>query len=568
MIRKRRDIQIDWTSVSAVSSNSTDAAIKLLTSLVMSYEFHYDSVMKRKINAWYKDSLPFFKRFKIRTKDLTVATKGLVAGKDPDDDTVTHEAIVETMYLLNDAKKDITKELDVSKLQLSMLNDIRLYMLKESQAALKRISANIGNLSDPDLNKMFVHDVEDTTDTQQSLENLIKKHTGKSGLVMPFDKLDEWQNYARDKGQKRADHTKYLELRKVLNTEFKKFLVTTVRSSDKQRMLVQDLIRLCDDNSVPHNLPEGFVGYIDDQGKYYTLKGLKLKSAPSGDVRMNPNYNAKEDNAYVCEFKAFGGKDYSRAYTENYSKQAKQKNFRVISDTVPKIKSISSKWLADVSRVPRTRESVLGAVVEFMYETGARVGGKNAESKGAKTYGTTQLLVKHVIKLDNAGVHIRYHGKSAGVQNHILKFNTPRLKKLGKAIKALRAKKKPDDLLFSHQGKPFTSAMVKRYMTSLGFPKEWSAKKLRTAKGTVMFSEAIKKSPFKKKGNWNESDIHKWLESQALDVGAQLGHSSGDKVTPNTAIQNYIDPSIIAKFYADLGVRPSAKFQKAIDSIA
>jgi hypothetical protein len=78
--------------------------------------------------------------------------------------------------------------------------------------------------------------------------------------------------------------------------------------------------------------------------------------------------------------------------------------------------------------------------------------------------------------------------------------------------------------------------------------------------------DLLKNSPFKKGGDWKERDVHKWLETELLKIGAELGHMSGDKITSNTAIQNYISPEILGEFYAKLGIRPSAKVQKAIDS--
>ncbi|MNG29500.1 hypothetical protein D3C84_1149350 [compost metagenome] len=72
--------------------------------------------------------------------------------------------------------------------------------------------------------------------------------------------------------------------------------------------------------------------------------------------------------------------------------------------------------------------------------------------------------------------------------------------------------------------------------------------------------------PFKKGDGTKDTVVHKWLETELLKVGSELGHMSGEKVTSATAIQNYIAPELLAEFYSKLGMRPSAKVQKAIDS--
>ena len=52
----------------------------------------------------------------------------------------------------------------------------------------------------------------------------------------------------------------------------------------------------------------------------------------------------------------------------------------------------------------------------------------------------------------------------------------------------------------------------------------------------------------------------------ATAVGAQLGHvrgmGTGAKVTPNTAIQNYIDPGLMVSFYVRQGLRPPKALAK------
>jgi len=203
---------------------------------------------------------------------------------------------------------------------------------------------------------------------------------------------------------------------------------------------------------------------------------------------------------------------------------------------------------------------------EFIYETSARVGNKNAATAGERTFGATQLLVKH-FRFNANGCTVTYVGKSGGKQQHKLKFNTARGRQLGEALTKFAEGKAPSDPMFTFNGNQVSGAMINSYMRTLGFPRAFTVHKLRTARGSEMAMALLKNAPFKKNDGTKDQVIHKWLETEILKIGAELGHMSGEKVTANTAIANYVDPSILAEFYAKLGIRPSAKVQKAIDSI-
>src|SRR5690606_12281459 len=123
-----------------------------------------------------------------------------------------------------------------------------------------------------------------------------------------------------------------------------------------------------------HNLPQGFVGNIDDLGKFYTTAGKRLLQSPSGDVRMNGSYDAEKDNAYVCEFTPPFAKAPTRAYTEDYRAGSRAEKFNVVADVMPKLASLTKKWLPDMRKLGKQKEGLLAVLCEFIYATSARVG--------------------------------------------------------------------------------------------------------------------------------------------------------------------------------------------------
>lgn len=554
-----------FQSLSAVDRSSAESYMKFIMTLIMAYEFDFDATYRRKLTAWHRDAQPFISRFKLPAGPINKAFRAIMAKKDPDEEESLHDLINTVIADLHNKQGEMKKELDLRKEDLSLLNDLRLIQTKDSPAARSRLSKAVSRFRDPDINTMFVAEHKDTTKEQSEIEKLVKKYTGSQGKTLPIPVLQQWQDVAKKRGTKLKDHVRYLELRKALNATFKTRLQSLVRNSGKHAMPVREVAEALDAENISHNLPTGFVGLIDDAGKFYTVTGNKLLQVPAGEVRMNPAYDPKKDNAYVCEFTPPGGAKPARAYTESYRASSKAKKFSVVSETMPKLKGLARKWRQDM-RDGEKRNGILATLTEFIFDTSARAGNANALSKGERTFGATQLLVKH-FKIDDHKIIVTYIGKSGGKQRHIIQYTkSNNLKLLAKNLKLLIGKKKPSEPVFTDKGNPFTSTAVSRYMASIGFPRGFTVHKLRTLRGTQLADEALKKSSFKKGGDWTEKDVNQWVEANMLKIGVELGHMSGEKFTSNTAIQNYISPEILADFYSKLGIRPPAKIQKAIDS--
>lgn len=556
------------TSLSAVQKDSVVSFLKLLATLYVTYDIKLNREQLRRMNMWERDAGEFLTKFKL-TKLTSAAVRSVVGGAHPAEDDTADAAITELLEALKAKTAAFEKETDISRAQLGLLKDFRLAHFG-SESAAKRLLRGVTAIGDPMVTQFYTHDVDgiDTGDVYKKLQALVKRHGGVSGYIMPTEVLEKWQAHNKAKGEKTQGHTEYLKLRREVNDIFKKALANLVRASGKPYLPLRDVITQLKSLGIVHNLPTGFVGNIDDLGRFYTTAGKRLLQSPSGEVKMNPKYNADEDNAYVCEFTPPFAQNATRGYTESYRTGAKAEKFNVVAEVMPKLSQLTKKWLPDLRKINKSKEGVLATLCEFIYDTSARVGNKNAATGGEKTYGATQLLVKHFkFNTQGNGATVTYIGKSGGKQAHKLKFTSVRGKQLGDALHKLIEGKGPNDHVFTFKDAQVTGAMINRYMRTLGFPKAFTVHKLRTARGTEMALALLKDSPFKKGGNWKDRDVHKWLETELLKIGAELGHMSGDKITSNTAIQNYISPEILADFYSKLGIRPSAKVQKAIDSI-
>lgn len=552
-------------SLSAVQKDSVVAFLKLLATLYVTYDQKLTKEQLRRMNMWASEASEFLTKFKL-TKSATKAVRLVVSGEDPNTDDDTDTAISDFLLELKDKTPLFQKETDITRIQMGLINDFRLAHFG-SETAAKRLLKGVTSIGDPMVTQFYQHDFDslDHGSVYTKLAALVKKYGKVPGYIMPTEILEDWQAQAKSKGVKHAGHAEYLMLRREVNDIYKKALANIVRGANEKYLPLRDVMQKLKAMGVINTLPTGFVGNIDDLGNFYTSTGKKLLQNPSGEVLMNPKYDAEQDNAYVCSFTPPFAQKATRAYTVAYRQDAKGAKFDIVNDILPKLNALTKKWLPDLRLVGKKKEGTLAALCEFIFDTSARVGNKNAMTDGVKTYGATQLEAKH-FKFAQNSCTIKYIGKSGGAQSHKVSFTSVRGKQLGEALNKLAEGKKPADAVFTFNGEQVTGTMINRYLHKLGFPREFTVHKLRTARGTQLAMAILNDSPFKNGDGAKDTVVHKWLETELLKVGAELGHMSGEKVTSATAIQNYIAPEILAQFYAKLGMRPSSKVQKAIDS--
>ena len=104
-----------------------------------------------------------------------------------------------------------------------------------------------------------------------------------------------------------------------------------------------------------------------------------------------------------------------------------------------------------------------------------------------------------------------------------------------------------------------TNALFKRLV---GDPNV-NVHKIRTFRGTALFKELVEQS----KVPTTQAEAGKLWKDMGLAVGQRLNHirttaQGQEKATGSTALQNYIDPAIQIKFFADAGFRVPKLLEK------
>lgn len=556
-----------YMALSAVNRDSCIAFLKTLAMLYQSYEHKYKPAHQRYLNVVASQSQDFVRQFKL-TKEFDAAVKSVVAGANPVRDDKADLLISNLMEKIKEFRPKFHAETDISSVELTMLNDFRLAHLNNSEAAIKRLYKNINYLGEPKIAKLFVSESNDidVSKTYAAHDKLLAKLGGAATGAVPTEVAEKWQAHFKNTGERLKDHKNFLAYNKVIRESAAAGLAQIVRNSGELLMRTRDAAAALDKLGIRHSIPKGFVGYVDSSGQYFTNEKRPLAvKGMSGVVVMNPEYDAKNDIGYVCTHEPPNAVSVYRVYTANYVANSKRTKFEASSIVTTKLATLTKKWVPDLSAADEG-ERKIATICELLYETSARVGSKSGSTKGEQTFGISSIQVRHVRQLQN-GYSITYLGKSGQRQRHVIKGTSARLRQAVAALSDFIEGKKGKDYVFDNsRGTPITGTAIKKYLVSLGFPSAFKVHMLRTIRGTAEAKKLLAKSKFKPGGKWKESDVHKWVEGEMVKIGGILGHASNGKVTSSTAIDSYIDPTILQEFYDNLGIRPNAKIQKAIDA--
>ena len=553
-------MQLSLSAVDAVAANSF---LKCLYAIALSFEVEFGKTLKSKVQTWAVEAAPFCKRFGIQQRAWKLIMDDVASAIDPDDNANMFNRILKLAEDVRSKKQDFRDEIDLSQVQLGQINDFRLWIADKNENAYNRMLKNVALLGDPDLSREFLDDDTELderglADILKRLNAIVKKLSGQQGLSLPTEVADKYR------GQE--VYKNYLSIKGELNKLRKFRIQQIVRTSGKETIDIKQLIRTLDKEGIPHDLPRKFEGMIDEKGWMYTITGKKMLANPNKNVEMNPNYDAGSDNGYVCKgVPDFGDKE-QHYFTKDYKKMKNAKKFGVVSALTKVLPKLQAKWRRDLK--VRGIDALKALIVELIYQTSARISNKRAGTDGKQTYGMATLLNKHVtIKGDV--IHIKFSAKS-GVNQHF-KINVktdPVMRQVKTMLEALKEQTEPNDYLMVYNGKHVNGQMVNKYLVQLGAPKGATIHKFRHARGSLMAKELLAKSPFNPDDkSYSQSDVTKWFVEQVKQIGAELGHVSGENVTANTAIANYIDPNIMKDFFDGLGVRPPANVLKAVDDL-
>lgn len=459
---------------------------------------------------------------------------------------------------------DLMDDLSITREEIQYIKDALLFFRKGSEPAWKRLSTNVARLKEPSLSAMFLDGEEaseDSADPQhgdmtqaKAMAAVVLKLTGRKDD--PILTLNEVRDF-RESNPKEI--TKYSDARKIFSANYKKALLRYVRSAGKELVNAQTAAKFLAGMGCNY-IPKGFVGQIDEQGRLHTTEGRLIKGMLVGEVVMNPNYDAKKDNTYVCSLKANRSQ---RLRTEAFVVSNKSATFRKVSDFADNIDKYRKMWVADLSSLDE-KTSTIAAMVETIHEVLARIGGDSTNKDDEERFGMSTVQMKH-IKIKADGIHFKYPGKKGTVQTHWLRNNTTVNKKVVRIIKELAEGKGPEDLLFTYRGKPINGQAVNAYLRSKGL--HVTIHKFRHVAGTKMANEILARAPFKKAEHPSQASVDKWIKEEFKEIGTALHHRSGSgdaqKVVSSTAIAAYVDPQVLRSYYTGLGLRTPTWVPKA-----
>lgn len=502
--------------------------------------------------------------------------KLLLHRPDPDAETLQN-ALADHLRSLYKAMPELRKDPSITDAQLKLINTIRLWHNNRSDSALAAIRAAIGKLGVPgSIMDEFRIEQVDVAPLLDRIRRVVKQLTGKAGLHVPLEMVAELRD-ANPELWKR-----YLEARKQLNVIYKEELRDFVRQRGGN-VDVDDARSYLKSRGIPSRLPEGFVGKVGEDGNLLTKNGHPLKTGVGGDVVnldpaakivMNPDYDPANDKAGVkgnWVFKAVlptkkAGSDRNNEqyfYTGDKHLENRSKKFGLVEELLKNERRMVTAWRADLLGKNLER-SIVAAQCELAYETCARIGGKDNMNRNGQTYGLTTLLVGNV-KRRGQDIILDYIGKDSVRQRHVLKPETPVMRKIIAIIKMLAEDQPRRALLWEHDGVEYNAARLRAYFRKVSGVAEASPHKLRHLRGTRLARTALDEVSVKLKAKRkiDQRTVDAAFKEAMTTVGSILGHVKGvgaeQKTVWTTAAKNYVDPSVMDEFYEQwraAGVRP------------
>ncbi len=473
--------------------------------------------------------------------------------------------------LFRQSLRVLKSDKEVSYQFLDLLKAATSYLISNSDTAFNSLVKSVPVLDDNSFNKEI-----------SKISTLVSQKT----FVKPLQKIVQAVSKRTDVILSREEsiklkekfpklHIEYLRLRKGFNESWKIALRNFVLGSKKLTVSYSVALEFLRSQGISHTLPIGFTGKIDAFGRFYTTEDKLLANVPGVgfSVKMNLEYDPKSDNSYV--FTTINDADGTRSqhvYTVDYKKKTTSLKFKKVQDLTKIIEPVRKKWLASVKKSDTSPACVASTLLELVYDFSARIGSLNNEAAGQTTYGLSTLQAKH-FKKQGSRYLVKYLGKDAVPQVHILEPISTISKLLIKNLDILLEGKTKTDRVFIYEyagkEKPMTAKLVNLWFKKLG--SEVTVHKLRHVKGTELFKQLLLENEskiFNKKPPLTEAQYNLVFKKLATKVGAMLGHVRGvgkqQKVTPSTAIANYIDPGIMIDYFNRANCRMPKYLQKFV----
>lgn len=538
--------------------------LKCLAVMCMSLASKDVSQFRQRFQQWFDSARPFLSKHSM-LRDVKSEVGIFLGEAKMEMNEEDSEALAK---LIKDYMPDLIADTSIPQEQLAYLKDCALFMRKDSLPAWKRIVSNARILKDTAVAAALLK-AEDGQDLEDDKINVTAdKKTGASMAVIvkalvgrvndPILTLNEIRNL-RETHPKEIE--KYSALRKIFQANYKAAILRFVRASGEETVDVKKANAYLDGLGCNY-IPKGFVGRIDEQGRIYTTENKLINGMLIGEVKMNPKYDAKRDDTYVC---SLASNVAQRLRTQAFMMGNKRATFNKVRDFAESVEQHRKSWLKDLKSLDEKTQT-MAAMVETIYEVQARIGGDSTNKDNEERFGMSTLQLKH-IKIDREGVHFDYPGKKGTRQTHLLKSNTTVGKQVIAIIKDRIKNKRPEDFVFTYRGHRLQAQAINAYLKSIGI--KVTIHKFRHLKGTKMALDILDSSPFKKSDHPSQASVERWVKEEFKSIGEALHHRAGvgdkEKVVSSTAINAYVDPNVLKGFFTDLGLRVPKWVPKATD---
>lgn len=351
-----------------------------------------------------------------------------------------------------------------------------------------------------------------------------------------------------------------------------KNIVTSYINSHGGKIPYQQLYKFLVRQNLEYAMPSGFTGYIDTAGSWYSPDGQLLECAlpvtTYPKVEMNDSYDPIE-NQWVCRALPNTGNDKVRyIYTVEQVKQNQKLKFTKVKKLLENMTKYRNKWLKLIKSFnPSKKECISAVVLELLYQTAGRVG---SFSNSNGTFGINTLQLRHISLLDDGSISFHYPGKDNVSTRYKIKLNAEPINKiLIPILKDLVADKvdKKAPIFTTDDGKRVTPRDTNLLFKKIVGDPNVNVHKIRTFRGTLLFIEQVEKAKIPS-SQTEAARIYKVISEK---VGKALNHvrrtkDGKQKAVGTTAQQNYIDPSVQIKFFAENGFRVPPKLERYLDS--
>jgi hypothetical protein len=524
----------------------------------------------------------FCRQHRVPVKNYRSYVKLLIAAQPPSG--VMDNALDAHLADLRQALPSIKQNHSISDVALITLNRLRLWHRNGSPSTLEAVRSSLTQLGLPAiLVNAFRTDTADISPLVKALQNIVKRLTGAAGLNVPLNQIPT----LRDRYP--GIWAEYLEIKRDINIAYKTTLRDWVRDQGGQ-VSVDAARKHFDSIGMPHRLPRGFKGLIGETGNLFTEDGAELKTYNGGTVtqvdpqaviEMNPKYDPKLDNVTGVKgnwvFKATltttrakdGEPNVQYYYTGNRILKNREHKFGLVDKLIAKETRMVASWRRDLKAHPADRK-IMAAQCEIIYETCARVGGKDAMNRTGSTFGLTTLTVGHVRTVGQTLI-LEYEGKDSARQKHVLKPETPWMREVIRIIKILCKNRRRKDPLWHWEETDYNAARLRAYFRQVSGIADASPHKLRHLRGTRLARTelGLASAALGSKRRVDQRAVDAAFKDALTTVGKLLGHVKGiggaQTTVWTTACKNYVDIVVMTDFYSqfkDLGVRVPAWLAK------